>query len=104
MRAMKMMIAAGAVLALSSGFAFAESQNPLKPTPSVPAPPVQNSVPNSTQSSAAAAAKTKVKVPVSAELQALRKQCSAQADAKNLHGKERQTFRNACIKNNGKTT
>lgn len=42
------------------------------------------------------------KAPASAELQALRKDCSAQADAKNLHGKERQTFRNQCIKDGSK--
>jgi psiF repeat len=36
----------------------------------------------------------KLKTPTTA----ISKQCSAEADAKGLHGKERQKFRNACKK------
>ena len=45
-------------------------------------------------------AKTKM---TSEEKKAISKACSDQANAKGLHGKDRQKFRAACIKGGGKT-
>lgn len=48
-----------------------------------------------------AASATAKKTP--ADRSAVSKACSAQADAKKLHGKERKKFRNECKKNGGKS-
>jgi hypothetical protein len=40
--------------------------------------------------------------PSAADKQAISKACSQQADAKGLHGKERQKFRSACKRRGGK--
>ena len=61
-----------------SGAAFAE-------TPAAPAAPA---------AAVAAPATAKVKAPMTAKA----KECSAQADAKGLHGAERKKFRAACKK------
>ena len=46
-----------------------------------------------------AAAPAKVKTPKIASIQSEKsKKCSADADAKSLHGKERKSFRHACMK------
>jgi hypothetical protein len=37
------------------------------------------------------------------EKKAIAKACTEQANAKSLHGKDRQKFRTACIKNGGKS-
>jgi hypothetical protein len=37
------------------------------------------------------------------EKKAISKACSEQANAKNLHGKDRQKFRSACIRTGGKS-
>jgi psiF repeat-containing protein len=65
------------VVVLGSGMSLAQSPNPATPAP---AP--------------AAASDTDKK--------AISKECSAQAAAKGLHGKERQKFRADCKKNGGK--
>jgi psiF repeat len=40
--------------------------------------------------------------PATGSKEAMSKECSAQADAKGLHGKERKKFRAECKKNGGK--
>ncbi|MBN9245617.1 MAG: hypothetical protein J0I98_22830 [Mesorhizobium sp.] len=55
----------------------------------------------------AAAATTTVKkqaTKMSPEKQAISKQCSTLADAKGLHGKDREKFRAECKKNGGKAS
>lgn len=76
-------IAAAAIL-LTSGAAFAADSTsaPAKPAPQ-----------------AAARSSEKVKVQKHASVRSEQsKKCSADADAKNLHGKERKAFRKACLK------
>ena len=63
--------------------AFAQTATPAPATP-----PAATTAP----------AKAKTKAPQSAASQA----CSAQADAKGLHGKDRKKFRQTCIKSGGK--
>ena len=53
-----------------------------------------------TTSTTPAASATTDKAPT--DKKAVSKACSAQADAKGLHGKERKKFRNDCKKNGGK--
>ena len=48
------------------------------------------------------AATTPAAKPTSAEKAAISKACSEQADAKNLHGKERKNFRAECMRRGGK--
>jgi hypothetical protein len=48
------------------------------------------------------AATTPAAKPTGAEKAAISKACSAQADAKNLHGKERKNFRAECMRSGGK--
>jgi hypothetical protein len=49
-----------------------------------------------------AATKTPAAKPTSVEKTAISKACSEQADAKNLHGKERKKFRAKCKRSGGK--
>lgn len=68
---------------LSSGAAIAETAKVVTPT----AKP------------AVATAPAKVKAPhVATARSEISKKCSADADVKNLHGKERKTFRHTCMK------
>ncbi|MGN6307267.1 MAG: PsiF family protein [Mesorhizobium sp.] len=71
---------------LSTG-AFAATTSRVKTTTAAPA--------------AAATAKKKTST-MSPEKQAVSKQCSSLADAKGLHGKDREKFRAECKKNGGK--
>lgn len=71
---------------LSTG-AFAATTSTAKTTTAAPA--------------AAATAKKKTST-MSPEKQAVSKQCSSLADAKGLHGKNREKFRAECKKNGGK--
>jgi len=50
------------------------------------------------------AATTPAAKPTSAERDPISKACSEQADAKNLHGKERKKFRAACKRSGGKSS
>ena len=68
---------------IGAGAAFAQATTPFPVKPAVPA--------------AVAPAK-----PAKADRTAISKQCSAQADAKGLHGKERKKFRDECKKSGGK--
>ena len=52
------------------------------------------------QAPASPPAKTKMSAD---EKKAISKACSDQANAKNLHGKDRKKFRAACVKGGGKT-
>jgi len=80
-------IISAAILAsvLTSGIAFAASSTPAAPAAATTTPPTH-----------------KPPTPLPATKEAISKACSVQADAKNLHGKEREKFRLACKKNGGK--
>ena len=81
---MKIAISAALLsLAIGAGSAFAQAPAP------APAPAAQPAAP-----AAAPAAATDKK--------AISKECSQQADAKGLKGKDRKKFRSACKKNGGK--
>ena len=84
---MKYALSAFAALAIFAGTAFAQT-TPAKPVaPVVPAKP------------AVTAPVVATPAPASADdKQAKSKACSAQADAKGLHGKERKKFREECKK------
>ncbi len=71
--------AAGLALAFGAGSAMAQ-------TPAAATAPAAKAAPQKGQ--------FKLKQPMTP----IAKECSAQADAKGLHGKERQKFRNACKK------
>jgi hypothetical protein len=51
--------------------------------------------------STASFAQSPAAAPAAVDKKAISKACSDQADAKNLHGKERKKFRAACKKNGG---
>ncbi|WP_448952857.1 PsiF family protein [Labrys neptuniae] len=74
--------------AVIAGFLATSALAQTAPAPAAPTAPAATTAP----------AKAKTKAPQSPTSQA----CSAQADAKGLHGKERQKFRSACKKNGGK--
>jgi psiF repeat len=84
-RTMKTFVSATLLsLMIGMGTAFAQA-----PAPAPAAPPA----------TAAKPAK-----PTKAEQSAVSKECSTQADAKNLHGKERKKFRAECKRNGGKAS
>jgi hypothetical protein len=80
-------IAAAATLMLAGA---ASAQTPA-PTPT----PMTKSAPADTTTPAAKSGKPRTEVSL---------ECSKQADAKGLHGKERKTFRSECKKNGGKAS
>lgn len=83
-------VAAVAVAAFTATAAFAQTAPTT--TPAAPkAPVVSTAPPATTMTTAPKAGQKKATTP---EGQA----CSAEADAKSLHGKDRQKFRNKCIK------
>jgi hypothetical protein len=86
-------ITAAAILALVGTSAMAQTASPLT-TPT----------PMATTKSTGAMAKQKTPAPntMMPAQSAISKACSAQADAKGLHGKERSRFRSQCKKNGGK--
>ncbi len=73
---------AAAALLLSAGLALAQT----------PPPPGASSTPTTTTKAPAQSTTGKKKASTPEGIE-----CSAQADAKNLHGKERKTFRSKCI-------
>lgn len=83
-------LAIGFASLMLAGSAFAQTT-----TPAAPAAPATKMAP-ATPAPAKAAAKPK------AERTAASLECSKQADAKSLHGKERKKFRSECKKNAGK--
>lgn len=88
---MKLIPLATAALILASGAVSAQTTSapaPTKPAVTAPAAPAA-----STAKPKAAAAG-----PAKAERSAKSLDCSKQADAKTLHGKERKKFRAACMK------
>ena len=89
------MFSTAAVVALISVNAMAQTAAPAATT--VPAATATTTAP-ATTTKPATATMGKAK-PVQTEVS---KACSAQADAKGLHGKERSKFRSACKKNGGK--
>lgn len=87
-----------AALAISFGATAALAQTPTPAAPVAPKAPAVATTPAPTAPAVAAPAKkTGAIQSKTAEGQA----CSAEADAKNLHGKERKKFRAGCMK--GKT-
>jgi hypothetical protein len=87
-----MKLAAAALIGMISGPVMAQTTaptNPLKPSAAAPATPA----PPSAARSNAAGAK-----PSKAERSAKSIDCSKQADAKTLHGKERKKFRATCMR------
>ena len=87
------MTAAAAVLALGATVAMAQTAT-TPSAPVAPKPPVAATTPPPSATAAPAAAKKGAKQATTPEGIA----CSAEADAKGLHGKERTKFRNACKK------
>jgi phosphate-selective porin len=65
------------------------------PAPATSAAPATTAAPTSSTAPAEKTAKPRTDVSL---------ECSKQADAKKLHGKERKTFRSACKKSGGKAT
>ncbi|MBB5575114.1 MULTISPECIES: PsiF family protein [Rhizobium] len=61
--------------------------------------PATTTTPMTTTKTPSTTAKQKAATPAQSEIS---KACSAQADAKGLHGKERSKFRSQCKKNGGK--
>ncbi len=83
---MKIAISAALLsLAIGAGSAFAQAPAP------APAPAAQPAAPAAAPATGAATGK-----------KAISKECSQQADAKGLKGKDRKKFRSACKKNGGK--
>ena len=85
MKKFSTLVTAAVFAALAASTALAQTSAPAvmpKPAEASPAP--------------AAPAVAKPAKMTAAEKAALSKKCSADADAKKLHGKERQKFRNAC--------
>jgi len=70
------------------------------------AAPAATTVPAATTTTTAPAAMTKPATGTMGKMKPMQsdvsKACSAQADAKGLHGKERSKFRSTCKKNGGK--
>jgi psiF repeat len=89
-----------AALSLALGASVAMAQTATTPAaPVAPKPPVAATAPAPSAPAAATAAK---KGPAAMQAKTEEgKACSAEADAKNLHGKERKKFRAGCMK--GKT-
>ena len=85
--------AAAVALAFASTAAMAQIA-PAPSAPVAPKPPVAATAPPPAATAAPAAAKKGAKQATTPEGIA----CSAEADAKNLHGKERTKFRNTCKK------
>ncbi len=97
-------LAAGAILAFVGTSAMAQTAAPATTAPAAtttaPAPTTTTTAPAATKS-----ANTMMKKATTATTPAktaISKACSAQADAKGLHGKERHKFRSDCKKNGGK--
>lgn len=82
-----------AALVLSAGLALAQTA---APAPSAPTAPAATPAPDA----AAKAPSAKKGPPVANQKKPTTPEgieCTAQADAKNLHGKERQAFRRKCV-------
>ena len=90
---------AAAIVALISANAMAQTATP-STTTTTPATTTTTMAPAATTKSTATTTKQKAAKPVQSEVS---KACSAQADAKGLHGKERSKFRSQCKKNGGKS-
>jgi hypothetical protein len=86
-------VISAAILCLAIGTGASFAQDPAASAAPAPAPAVAATPP--------AAAKT-VKPKLSPdEKKKVSQECSSQANEKNLHGKERRTFRATCIKHGG---
>ena len=88
MTAISKVFALGLIAAIASGSAFAQTAAPAAPAAPAAAPAA--AAPAAAPAAKAAAGKA-AQTPKSLD-------CSKQADAKNLHGKERKKFREACKK------
>ena len=81
-------------IALSAGIAIISASAGFAQGPATTAP--------STAATKPAVATPAAAKPTSAEKAAISETCSEQADAKNLHGKERKKFRAKCKRSGGK--
>jgi hypothetical protein len=104
MRMMNSVLAAAVALVVGSTAAFAQLAPAAPAAPAAPKAPVA-AAPAPAPTAAAPATTTAAKPAVKAAGANLKKPqtpeaaaCSADADAKNLHGKERKKFRAACMK------
>lgn len=86
---------AAAIVTLISANAMAQTATP-STTTTTPA----TTAPAATAKTTVTTTKQKAAQPAQTEVS---KACSAQADAKGLHGKERSKFRSQCKKNGGKS-
>lgn len=94
MKKLSCLAVAAAFTLAAAGSAFAQS-----PTPAVPAKPVVPAVAAPVMPKPQPVAAKPAPMKMSAdEKAAMSKKCSADADTKGLHGKEREKFRNACKK------
>lgn len=80
-------------IALSAGIAIISASAGFAQAPATTAPGTAATKPATT---------TPAAKPMGAEKAAISKVCSEQADAKNLHGKERKKFRAKCKRSGGK--
>lgn len=96
MRFVKTFTAAAIVALIGTG---AMAQTATTPSTTTTTPSATTTAPAATTNSAGTTTKQKAMKPVQSEVS---KACSAQADAKGLHGKERSKFRSQCKKNGGK--
>ena len=90
--------AAAVIMTLSATAAFAQATTTTPTAPVAPKAPVVATTPAPTTTAPAVTAPAKVKNPAQKTAKTPEGQaCSAEADAKNLHGKERVKFRRSCI-------
>ncbi len=86
------------VATVGCGASFAQMPAPAAPTTTVPATPATPAMPKAAMP-ATTAPKAEPMMDKSAKPRTEKsKECSKQADAKKLHGKERQKFREECKK------
>jgi psiF repeat len=96
---MKFVKLTAAAFALALGATAAIAQTATTPVaPAAPKAPVVATTPAPTATAPAAAATTAKKSALKQAKTPEGAACSAEADAKNLHGKERKKFRAACMK------
>ena len=90
--------AAAAIVAVSVTAAFAQATAPAPTAPTAPKAPVAATTPPPAAPATATVA-PKAKNPAQKTASTPEGiQCSAEADTKNLHGKDRTKFRNKCIR------
>ena len=90
--------AAALIVSASATVAFAQATAPAPSAPVAPKAPIAATTPPPAAPAAAAAPKVAKSPALKTASTPEGIQCSAEADAKNLHGKPRTSFRNKCIR------